>query len=403
MRAERAARGVHLPYDSTMPSRRLRSLALLVAATAALTAAPFGLRRAETHAIANPPPSLPSVEVAIVATPHVADARTSDVRKVTIDAAGAHDTTLATIPHAPGAVVRGDVLRDGAFAVVVAADEESARDRDWGSALWRVDANGARFVARGVYHASRPLASVDGNVYVQRGASGAWPTADEAKRGKLRTDALSIDAIDPDTGASRTLHTWSGYTLHVAGEWQNELVVYRVAFEGADIVAIDRASGAVRSLASVVPFARDFSIDARGALWMSNRDDVDANAWIVARLDLATGAVTRVAVERGESLAPFALPDGTVAWTASGRKGLAVATKLGAVATRPLAPLGAGYDSVTAASGDAAWATIAHVPASGYDVAAAVHVASGTPVRLTPRDERVSVLGFVDGANGGAR
>jgi hypothetical protein len=32
-----------------------------------------------------------------------------------------------------------------------------------------------------------------------------------------------------------------------------------------------------------------------------------------------------------------------------------------------------------------------------------VHVATGTPMRLTTRDERVTVLGFTDGANGGAR
>ncbi len=385
----------------------MRRLSLLVLACAVVAGGTAALRHAEPTAIANPPPVLPSVDVAIVATRHDPDARTSDVRVVAIDAAGAHEQTLATLPHAPGAVVRGDVLRGARGAMVVAADEESARDRDWGSALWRVDAKGARLLARGLYHASRPLASVDGNVYVQRGASGAWPTPSETKLGKLRTDALSIDAIDADTGASRVLFSWSGYTLHLAGEHRGELVVYRVSFEGADIVAIDRATGAVRVLTAVVPFARDFSIDAtRGALWMSNRDERDVSAWIVARVDLATGAIVRVATERGESLAPYALPDGTIAWTASGRKGLVVA---GAVdpkgsALRPLAPLGAGYDAVTSASGDAAWTTIVHVPSGGgYDVAAAVHVATGTPVRLTTHDERVTVIGFVDAANGGAR
>ncbi len=385
----------------------MRRLSLLVLTCAVAASGAAALRPAEPTAIANPPPALPPVDIAIVTTPHDADARTSDVRIISIDAAGARDQTLATMPHAPGAVLRGDVLRGSRGAMVVAADEESARDRDWGSALWRVDAKGAQWLARGLYHASRPLASVDGQVYVQRGASGAWPTPSETKLGKLRTDALSIDAIDADTGRARVLHSWSGYTLHIAGEWRGELVVYRVSFEGADLVAIDRVTGAVRVLTALVPFARDFSIDeARGALWMSNRDDRDRNVWIVARVDLATGAVVRVATEPGESLAPFALPGGAVAWTASGRKGLVVA---GAVdpkgsALRPLAPLGAGYDAVTSASGDAVWATIAHVPSGGgYDLAAAVHVASGTPVRLTTRDERVTVLGFVDGANGGAR
>jgi hypothetical protein len=375
--------------------RRLARLSLLAVATALLAFAPVALRR--SPAAASPPPQLPFVEIAVVATPHAADARASDVRMVAIDSLGTRETTWATLRHAPGAVVRGDVMRDGARAVVVAADEEGARDSDFGAAVWRVDASGARAIARGVYHASRPLASVDGRVYVQRGASGAWPSADEAKRGKLRTDALSIDAID--ASGAHAIYTWSGYTLHIAGESGGEIIVYRVAYDGADIVAIDRTSGALRKIADVMPFARDFSID-RGALWMSNRDSNDANLWIIARLDLATGVLARIASERGESLAPFAMPNGSVAWTASGRRGLVV----GALASsaRSLAPLGAGYDAVTAVSGDSAWATIAHV-GSGYDQFAAVHVASGTPVRLTTKDERVTVLGFADAANGGAR
>ena len=264
-------------------------------------------------------------------------------------------------------------------------------------------------LARGLYHASRPLASKDGAVYVERGKAGAWPTLAEIKAGRLRVDALAIDAIDPETGASRTVYTWSGYTLHLAGEYGAELVVYRVDSSGADLLAVDRATGHARLVATLPPFARDFSIDdASGAVVMSNRDERDAHLWIVARIDLASGGVTRLASERDDAPAPFALPGGAMAWTASGHRGLSLRASASSLATgdaRLLAPLGAGFDAVTHASTDATWITIAHVPPGegGYDVFAAVHVASGTPVRLTTRDERVEVLGFVGSEAGGAR
>ena len=392
----------------------LRATAAVTAASALLVTGFVTLRSSEPVATAQPAVTLPSAEIAIVATAHDGGARTSEIRVVAIDAKGTHETTLATIAHAPGAVLRGDALH-GQAAFVVAADDE--RDRalyDFGSTLWRVARVGAsdgsvKELARGLYHASRPLASKDGAVYVERGKAGAWPSALEIKAGRLRVDALAIDAIDPETGASRTVYTGSGYTLHLAGEYGAELVVYRVDSSGADLLAVDRATGRSRLVATLPPFARDFSIDeARGAIVMSNRDESDAHLWIVARVDLASGGMTLLASERDDAPAPFALPGGAMAWTASGRRGLSLrasASSLGASDARLLAPLGAGFDAVTHASTDATWITIAHVPPGdgAYDVSAAVHVASGTPVRLTTRDERVEVLGFVGGDGGGAR
>jgi hypothetical protein len=397
----------------------LRACAALGAAGAVVVGVMVALPGSSPVASARPPAALPRTEIAIVATAHDGDARESDVRIVGIDAKGPHETRLATIAHARGAVLRGDVVR-GARAFVVAADDE--RDRglgDFGSTLWRVDAAASRAteLARGLYHASRPLASNDGAIYVERGKRGAWPTAEEARSGVLRVDALSIDAIDPTSGAIRTVYTWAGYTLHIAGEYGAELIVYRVEPRGADLVAIDRATGRSRVVTTLAPFARDFSIDgARGAIVMSNRDDKDAHMWLVVRVDLASGDATRIASVSDDAPAPFALPGGALAFTAPGRGGLSViaspspasnVTGVSGVA-RLLAPLGAGFDAVTSASNDATWITIAHVPKGegAYDMFAAVHVASGTPVRLTTRDERVEVLGFLGrdaSGNGGAR
>jgi hypothetical protein len=197
-----------------------------------------------------------------------------------------------------GAVIRADVLRGGE-AVVVVSDPEGARIRDWGSVLLRVGGGQTRVLARGVYHASRPLASVDGLVYVERGEEGAMPSPAEVRQGKLRTDGLRIDAVDPNTGAARMLFASSGYTLHIAGEWKDELIVYRVAFEGAELLGIERGSGKVRKIAPLFPFAREFAVDrAGGAIWMTNRDDHDSHVWVVERVDLVSGARARSASSR---------------------------------------------------------------------------------------------------------
>jgi hypothetical protein len=206
------------------------------------------------------------------------------------------------IAHAPGAVVRGDLLRQGRAAAVVADDEGG--HTDFASTLGLVDAAArtARPLARGVYHASRPLASVDGHVYVERGEEGHAPTEAEARAGFLREDRLTVDAIDPSTGASRTLMRAEGYTLHLAGELGRELVVYRVDRRGADLIAVDRATGRSRLVTTLPAFARDFTIDgARAAILLSNRDDHDAHLWVVERIDLATGARTRLTSTRDKN------------------------------------------------------------------------------------------------------
>ncbi len=290
--------------------------AAVVAVLAGLAVVPHGAASAPAAAARGPGP------VALLATPAHADAERSEVRVVE-DVPGAsgvasvREVLRVTVPHARGAVVRGDVLAGGR-GVVLVADEAGAADADWGAALHLVDARGDRILVRGLYHASRPLASADGSVYVERGAPGSWPTRDEAVQGRLRTDAIALDAVDAETGATRRITTWSGYTLHIAGELGDDLVVYRVAFEGADLVAIDRRSGAVRVVTPLLPFARDFSVDrGRGAVVMSNRDDHDSRAWVVDRIDLRAGTKERLHVQRDEAPVPYVTRDGDVRWSAT--------------------------------------------------------------------------------------
>ena len=317
-----------------------------------------------------------SQRVIVIATPHDELAKASQVRWMEVGASGLRSLRTVSVPHAAGAALRGDVL-PGSDAAVIACDDDGAQDGEYGATLYRADSSGLRQLATGLVHASRPLASIDGQVYVERGA-----------RDLQRVDALTIDAIDPSSGAAHTVLAWSGFALHLAGELAGELVLYRVGPAGADIVAIERSTGRVRAVSSMPPFARDFSIDAgKGAVVFSNRDDVDAHLWVVERMDLASGARTRLHQERDESPAPFAMPSGDVAWTAPRRSGLFVLGKA-------TAPLGAGFDSVRAVTSDGALAIIAHVPSSGWDTAAIVDFATARTLPL-PTDVRIEPVGFV--------
>lgn len=117
----------------------------------------------------------------------------------------------------------------------------------------------ARTLTLGVVHASTPLLLADGRVAVSRGVAG------EARAGEARIDDLTIDAVDPISGAIEPLATYRGYLLFLAGAKGDEIYAYRVGVDGADIVAIDvaRDGHPVRVLsANEPPYARDFSVDA---------------------------------------------------------------------------------------------------------------------------------------------
>ncbi len=281
------------------------------------------------------------------------------------------------------------------------ADQEGAQDRDWGSALYRVDPGGPRKLVEGVGHARRPLCSVDGSVYVERGAGGKEPSPAEIRAGRMRVDALEIVAVDPSTGATRVVYTHAGHALHLAGELGGELIVYRVSPGGADLLALERASGRSRLVASIFPSARDFTVDpGRGALLYINRDPGDPDLWAVERTDLKTGGIARLREARGDAPAPYALPGGKVAWTADGRSGLSFQSG------ESIAPLGRGFDAVRASTPGGEWIAMLHVPATGFDQLAAIDLSrgprgDGLTLRLG-EGERVEAVGFM-GGDGGAR
>ena len=139
-----------------------------------------------------------------------------------------------------------------------------------------------------VFYASHPLPLASGEVAVERGVAGA-PIA-----GRVRVDELTIDAVDPRTHATRTLLVTTGFEAHLAALAGDEIVVYLVQPGVASLRAVDWRSGRQRViLPSLPPYAHDFSVEG-AALVVHNRDDVRRERETVERIDLATGARTRL-------------------------------------------------------------------------------------------------------------
>lgn len=333
------------------------------------------------------PSSLPSV--AILATPPGAARTTLHIAPVGGAKAG---PALATLQHLSDAVVRARVVPRTRL-VVATAETSPSRDRSFNASLFRIQP-GAEPVALcdGVVHASRPLVTAAGRVFVSRGVAGPEPQPDNDPA-QLRVDALTIDEVDLATGAIRTVHRHAGHLAFLAGEWKGELVLYRVSPASADIVLVDPDSGAARVIApSIPPFARDFSIDAAaGALVFQERHETDPGTWVIDRLDLAYGKRTRLEASASHGLAPYAWPGGGLAYTPERATGLSV---IGARAT-VRSPLGPGIDAIQAVSQDAAWVAALHTNPSAFPVPFAIRVESGEVATIpAPPGARIAVAGF---------
>lgn len=294
---------------------------------------------------------------------------------------GARAPAVASLRHVPDAEVRGALLPDGQRVVAV-AQTDARKDPSWASSLFLLEAGKpAKLLADAVFHASRPLVLADGRVAVERGAAG--PGHVDAPR----VDALRVDVVSPSTGATETVHSWSGLTTHLCGALDDEVFVYRVGPGGADLVAVDvdgDGDGAPRVLADSIPaFARDFSVDAATrALVYTNRDDA---GWRVVRLDLATLARTTVARADAVSVTPHVWRGGTVIVN-DGQGAVALDGSL-------QRPLGAGFDELRALGAEHA-AFLHRVPGRLPEpfVVDAAGVATPLP---RPAGARVEIAGLV--------
>jgi hypothetical protein len=306
---------------------------------------------------------------------------------------------IARFDHAEGAVVKGAIL-PGTSVVLAVADTAATRDLSFASSLFRVEPHRpAERLCDGVVYASRPLVTASGRVFVSRGTAGPEPAAAPKLAG--REDALSIDEIDPATGSARTVHSFAGYLAFLAGEHGREILIYRVGAAGADLIGVDPDTGSARIIApSMLPFARDFSVDAaRGAVVFQERDERDARTWVIDRMNLATGARTRLAASNSMSLAPSVWPGGGVAYAPDSRGGL---TLIGREMKAIHAPTGDGVDQVQAISREGAWVAALHTRPGELPVAFAIESVTGRTLALpSAADARVAIAGFV--AEGASR
>ncbi|HEY2748513.1 MAG TPA: hypothetical protein VGL86_28015 [Polyangia bacterium] len=207
--------------------------------------------------------------------------------------------TVAMLGAAPndaarfaGAYVPGGALKLARLptgALVAVGERGTGLDRSWGSSLLYAEAGRAPVeLCDRVFYASHPLALPSGEVAVERGVAG--PTVP----GRVRVDALTIDAVDPRTRGARTIYATTGFEAHLAALAGDEIIVYLVQPGMASLRAIDWRSGRERViLPSLPPYAHDFAVEG-GALVVHNRDDVRPALETVERIDLADGTRTRL-------------------------------------------------------------------------------------------------------------
>ncbi len=280
---------------------------------------------------------------------------------------------LATFAHVRGGSVQARPLPGGAFAVVL--DRERSRDNSFAAVALHLDRQGKlKQLASSVVHASVPHPVDSDRIVIETGNPGPSLTPSEVAAGRLRTDALSVDVVALSTGARRSVHRFNGYATHLCGVLRNEAIVYRVAFGGADLVAVDIDTGSVRTLVERLPaFARDFSVDpSRDALLYSNRSET--GGMVVERLDLASGK--RRVVHRAQhlTLAPAFLPGGDLTFN---RPGAGTLVEVGATSASLVAQL-------------------ERSRATPFPRLAVVQAATAARLVVpTPADHRVSIVGFM--------
>ena len=294
---------------------------------------------------------------------------------------------VATFAHLPDATVRGALL-PGTRVLLAVADRAPVRDHSFDASLLRVEAGRSNVtLCDRVDHASTPLVTSDGRVFVGRGRPGP------SLPGELRVDELSIDEIDPASGAARVVFRARGHHASLAGAHGRELLVYFVGPGGASLLAVDRDGGAVRTIASLLPFARDFSL-AGDALVFAERDEERHDLWVIDRLDLPSGLRTRLHRSNNQHLAPHVWPNGEVAFDGGGAAGLQL------LGGNLHAPLGEGTDVLRAIAADGTRAAVWHYAPNAQWPDVGLLDASGRRAGkiVAPPSTRLEIVGFTSAA-----
>jgi hypothetical protein len=321
-----------------------------------------------------------------------------------VPATGAQPRVLGVVPHVAGSARRGTLAPGApARAYVVAAERESRRGSTYHSALWRVQEGSAPARLRGgLTDASRPLVTARGTLLVQSGSDGDEPVPDGSRALRERVDALTLDAVDPANGASRTLWRGRGMIAFLAAPLKDdEALVYHVDAGGAALFALDAATGATRPIvAQMEPLARDFSYDAaRDEVTFARASLRHDGTWEVVSVP-ARGPATPADRARvrwradSDHLMPRALRGGAVVISLPGDRGLARLDAWPALPAR-VAPLGDGADEALGESADGRWLCLRH-RAPGRELIALHAAAEGRTVTLDRPDVYAEFVGFAE-------
>jgi hypothetical protein len=290
-------------YRSLRLLRRMttHSVRRVLVAAPPLLAAVFGA--GALWGLQAAPPEIPAHRLAILSTPN----NGSETFLHVVEVGRSFPPPATKFVHLPDAAVKGAVLADG--AVLAIADYAPGWDRSFGSALFRLEIGvESRFLCDRIAYASRPFVSPDGRVFVQRGMAGTLGQF------AMRVDSLSIDEIDPKTGAAKAIWEGTGYVAHIAGAHGRGLVVYHVQPSGARLILVDQKTGTETVLLpSMPPFATDFSTTATGDLIFQNRHENRSDTWLIERLNLNTGNLETVQ-EGPRPLAPQGWPRGELSY-----------------------------------------------------------------------------------------
>lgn len=279
---------------------------------------------------------------------------------------GKLEAPVASFTHVARSTAYGALLPK-TRTVLAIAQTVSSRDTTWAASLVRLEpGQPAVQLADRVAISTRPLVTPGGRVFVQR--------------------SRGIDEVNPRTGALRAVHTSSAPLVFLAGAWQGEVLLYRVGPEGADVAAVHMDALGVRVLTKLPAMARDFVVSA-GSLWFTN---ADAEGWLVARVDLKTGAMSTVARSSHVAALPTVL-GGRLALSPGPGEGLRWLD-----GTLALLPRGPGFERVQAVTSDG-WAIALHELPSGFPTAYATELKTGRVLELAaPPSMRLDVAGVVE-------
>lgn len=310
---------------------------------------------------------------------------------------------LGVVRHIAQSARRGAIYsHQGRTAVLVTAQIRPMSGHTYESQLFALENGTTRPLVDGISNASAPLVTERGTVLVSRGTDGADPDTMQSPMGqglRERVDQLSIEAVDIDSGRTRTVFrgegqiAWLGCALR-----DDKALVYHVTPNGAYLRVIDASSGSQNTIMGPMPaLARDFSYDRRrDEVTFARAASVGSDDYEIVTVS-ASGGAARVRLRAAnDHMMPRVLEDGAIAFSPAQDTGLAILARESSSA-RAIAPLGAGSDWVAAERGQ--WIAVRHLDPSTRNDVFVVSTRDGQRrATFTDNNDAVEIVGFWQGA-----